>query len=402
MNRWNKIIILVFLFAGVVSCKKDNSINIEDGKPIQFAVPKMDVEARSITKDAFSPGDEFGVIGYCVPYTVGTSNFNYNAGNNPWLLKKGNCSPDVFFKQKVVVGENGCTYDYSNTGGNNPKYWYRNGYDTKNSPNASITDVTDYKYSFFAYYPYDGSFDIEAPTSETTKGAPIITFTMPQNGTDLSTLLDYKNTPDAMMAVLYDQLQSQGLTFNFSHVLTGLGFEVNNFSDYKLIVHSVTLSGSFYKKVKIDFTNDYMQYSFPEDRYTGTYTIFDGSNMPEGGLVLEAPTDGQTVTSSPSPIGPITDGSQRNEFLLLISGNQTSFGENITVNIDYTFGDSPRKTVSKSRPGTFTPQPGVKYTAQLNFVGDAFILQFVENNSGDWEDGVGADGDINNDDIIFE
>ena len=55
-----------------------------------------------------------------------------------------------------------------------------------------------------------------------------------------------------------------------------------------------------------------------------------------------------------------------------------------------------------TRPGTFTPKPGVKYTAQLNFVGEAFVLQFVVANSDIWEDGELDDNDDSNDDIIFQ
>lgn len=48
-------------------------------------------------------------------------------------------------------------------------------------------------------------------------------------------------------------------------------------------------------------------------------------------------------------------------------------------------------------PMTFHPVPGTKYTAQLNFVGNAFVLQFVVDNNEMWEDGKSDDSDI-----IFE
>ena len=63
---------------------------------------------------------------------------------------------------------------------------------------------------------------------------------------------------------------------------------------------------------------------------------------------------------------------------------------------------SGRKQQSIPRPGTFTPRPGVKYTAQLNFVGDTFVLQFVVDNSEQWEDGEADDGREDNDDVVFE
>lgn len=86
---------------------------------------------------------------------------------------------------------------------------------------------------------------------------------------------------------------------------------------------------------------------------------------------------------------------------MLISGTGTSFGDNVKVIIDYTFKDK-RTAKELTRPGTFTPQPGKRYIAQLNFVGDAFVINFVVDNNGEWENGAGEDGDTGNDDIVFE
>ena len=44
----------------------------------------------------------------------------------------------------------------------------------------------------------------------------------------------------------------------------------------------------------------------------------------------------------------------------------------------------------------------MKYTAQLNFVGETFVLQFVVDNGEQWEDGGADDGREDNDDIVFE
>ena len=87
---------------------------------------------------------------------------------------------------------------------------------------------------------------------------------------------------------------------------------------------------------------------------------------------------------------------------MLISGTGTSFGDNIKVYLDYTFNGIRVPDKELSRPGTFTPQPGKKYTAQLNFVGDAFVINFVVDNSGEWGNGAAADDDTENDDIVFE
>lgn len=395
---------LAGVLLGCASCEKNNSINEEgqEGCYIQFTTPTLAVETRSHAKDYFEDGDAFGVLGYCVPYTVGTSTPNYGSGGASWSNKKKQCPPDVFYKQKVLINANGCIYDYTGGNGNNPKYWYRDGYDTKGGSNPDITNTSGYNYSFIAYYPYEGAFTIEEPVNESTAGAPVLTFIMPQEGNSLDTPLDHNKTPDAMLSVLYNRLQSDGnLNFNFSHVLTGLGFEVNNFSNYDLRVHSIFLKGAFYKTVKVDLRGDKVVYSFPNDRYVGTYTIFNAETM-GGDLVLSAPAEGETVTSSPSPVGPIRDELEgRNEHLLLISGTGYSFGEDVEVYIKYTFnGES--KEQHYSRPSTFTPRPGVKYTAQLNFVGDAFVLQFVTDNDEQWGNGMADDGNEENDDIIFE
>ena len=87
--------------------------------------------------------------------------------------------------------------------------------------------------------------------------------------------------------------------------------------------------------------------------------------------------------------------------MLLISGEETSFGDDVKVNIYYTF-NGIEGSQELSRNTTFRPQPGVKYTAQLNFVGNAFVLQFAVDNGEIWEDGEAADGNEDNDDVIFE
>lgn len=392
----------VILFVAVLGgCTKAGQEHIyNSGERIMFQAPIMSVETKSTLKDYLASGDAFGVIGYCIPYSVGTSSLNPSGATSTWNLKRNLCPPNVFYGQKVMVTDNGCKYDFENpTGaGNNPKYWYRwdaaagQGYGLDDSRDDNATDEADnYRYSFFAYYPYDG-FTITAPENERTAGAPKLSFIMPQTGNNEDTGLDHKQTPDAMVSVLYNARSGSNLQFSMSHVLTGLGFEVNNFSEYDLEIHKITLGGSFYKQVDIDFTGEVVSYTFPDSRYTGTYTIHD--ETVSGALSLPAP-QGEAVTSSESPIG--------GEHILLISGKENAyFGENIHVSIDYTFNGNHTVKDDITRPGTFTPKPGVKYTAQLNFVGEAFVLQFVVANSDIWEDGELDDNDDSNDDIIFQ
>lgn len=366
---------------------------------IRFSAPAVTVETRSTTQDALGTGDRFGVLGYCVPYMMGTTTPQYSAGASEWGVKYNLCPPNVFYNEPVTVADSYCSY-------NNPKQWYRDGYGLDGQPNEEVSNADNYRYTFFAYYPYRDAgsevFRIESPANNATAGAPDIVFSMPQTGGDTSTPLDHAATPDAMFGVLYNRQKSQGsLQFSFSHMLTALGFEVNNFSDYDLQVHSVTLSGSFFKEIKLDFSGTgTLAYSFPETYYSGTYTLYNDGQS----LSLSPPAEGEDrTTSGLLPRNAAGEG----EYILLISGKEPYFGNNVQVTIDYTFNEK-KNTQHFSRPDTFVPQPGTKYTAQLNFVGNAFVLQFVVDNNEQWEDG-GADNDPDADndedgdgDVIFE
>ena len=379
--------------AGMAACQQEEAMPQYDaGERIQFGMPQLSVESgsRSTLKEALNTGNEFGVIGYCLAYTVGSSNINYNSGSDRWSGKRNLCPPSVFYGQKVKVGEAGCTYDYSSnvSGVNNPKYWYQDGYDLEHKADQNISGAEEFQYSFYGYYPY-AYFKIEAPGNASTAGAPVLTFTMPQTGGSLDAALEHKDTPDAMLGVLYDQQKAGGnLRFDFHHLLTGLRFVVNNYSGQDLTIYSIKLRGNFFKQVRVDFTAATVAYDFPGARYSGTYTLYDGGTE---GFTLEGTEAGGAGTS-------LSD----TEYLMLISGEGDYFGENVEVVLDYKFGDAVRTTYSTGRPGTFTPRPGVKYTAQLNFVGDAFVLQFVVDSDEMWEDGEAADNDETNDDILFE
>ena len=379
---------------GLAACRSEEAVPTYDaGERILFGAPAMTVETvgRSTLKDALAAGDEFGVVGYCLAYTVGTTTVDYNSGSSNWSVKRNLCPPSVFYEQKVIVGTNGCTYDRTGGSGNDPKYWYKDGFGLNNESNPSITGAENYRYSFYAYYPY-GSYEIEAPANASAAGAPVLTFTMPQVGGALESPLDHADTPDAMLGVLYNQQRDGGsLRFNFSHMLTGLRFVVNNYSEQDLTVYSIKLRGHFFKKVRVDFTGDVVDFTFPGDRYVGTYTLYDGGDE---GFLLEGTGNEDVGTSSEDVL--------EEEYLMLISGEGNYFGEDVEVVLDYEFGGVRNPNYTASRPGTFTPRPGVRYTAQLNFVGDAFVLQFVVASDEQWEDGEAADGDEGNDDVLFE
>ena len=381
------------------ACTKTVTVRIpdNDGQRIMFSTPQMTVGTKSAMKESLKSGDVFGVIGYCIPYSVGTTNLNAAGAVSSWSTKRNLCPPNVFFGDKVTVTGSGCIYDMDGKEGvNNPKYWYRwnagQGYGLDGNQDNIVTENADeYRYSFFAYYPYD-SFTIDSPSDASAAGAPVLSFEMPQTGSSEEAALDHRSTPDAMLSVIYNARSGSNLQFSMSHVLTALGFEVNNFSDRDLTVHSIKLHGKFYKKIEIDFTGETVEYTFPADRYSGTYTVYDGGDE---GMLLAAPSEDEAGTSSESPIG--------GEHILLISGEDGAyFGEDVCLFIDYTFGGERKTRDDITRPGSFTPVPGVKYTAQLNFVGNAFVLQFVVDNGDVWEDGELDDNDDSNDDVVFQ
>ena len=387
-----------------ISCSKIG-LQDETDEYISFGKPliSVDVETRSIAKDALEAGEVFGALGYCVPNQLGTQNPDYSGGQSVWSTKYRVCPPSVFYKERITVSDDGgyCSYP-------NPKQWYREGRDLTGNSNSSIPAEADlFRYTFFAYYPYDNEFSIDSPNSATSIGAPKITFTMPQEDNSL----DHSKTPDAMFGVLYNRQKSQGsLTFSFSHLLTALGFEVNNFSNQELEIHSIKLSGSFFKKIVLDFSKDGTlsrndNDMFPDEYYTGEYVLYDEYQNGGQPLVLSPPSE--NVDKTTSGLLP-KNGNGEGEHILLISGKEPYFGDGVNISVDYTFGGvRSEPPFSSSRPETFIPQPGVKYTAQLNFVGDAFVLQFVVDNSESWQNGGSDDPNPDddseyNDKVVFE
>ena len=344
---------------------------------IRFAAPAVIVEksTRSTFYDTFPTGGTFGVIGYCVPYRRGSdTEMDWASGSALWGNKRGNAFPDVFYKQAVTYDGAACTYNYNNG--------LRKWYNTTDNPEATAPD--DYRYTFFAYYPQD-HFTVESPTSASLRGVPKLTFTMPFNANgNVNDELDDTQTPDAMIAVVYNHLRTTGnVGFNFSHIMTGLGFAVNNYNygDEKketVTVKRVTLSGHFTRSITIDFsknTNEEGFYTY-SGTYPGTYEIYNN----ETGLAV-APN------SSVSPIG--------DKHLLLLSNatDGTYFGKDVEVSVEYTYKGAD-KTATAERPTQFQPRAGVRYTAQLNFVGETFALNFIAADNEFWEDGGDSDVSI--------
>ena len=345
---------------------------------IRFAAPSITVEklTRSTFHNAFPTGGTFGVLGYCVPYQRGSdTEMDWASGSAYWGNKSGNAFPDVFFNKAVTYDGSACTYNFENSGG--PRKWYNT------TDDAAATSPDSYRYTFFAYYPMD-AFTVESPASATTRGVPKLTFTMPFTETgDVATELDDTQTSDAMVSVVYNHLRTTGnVGFNFSHIMTGLGFAVNNYNyggdDETVTVKKVTLSGNFTRSITIDFsknTNEDGFYTY-SGTYPGTYAIYNN----EEGLAV-APN------SSVPLIG------DRHLLLLSNATDGTYFGKDVKVQVEYIYGRQ-EKIATAERPSQFQPRAGVRYTAQLNFVGETFALNFIAADNEFWEDGGDSDVSI--------
>lgn len=65
----------------------------------------------------------------------------------------------------------------------------------------------------------------------------------------------------------------------------------------------------------------------------------------------------------------------------------------IEIYLDYTFmGEGHSRCIGSV--ANFFPQAGTIYTVELNFIGDAFVLNFVVDNNQVWEDGGDSDLDF--------
>lgn len=406
---YKKIVLLTFVATlAAVSCRKAEVMTIPGEEYITFSSPgiSMDVETRAGANDfldGIPDGTSFGVLGYCLAYNPGTTEYNLNSGTSQWSLKRNLCPASIFYKQEIKVDAGVCSYSPL-------RRWYTDGTDNEGLAGQTLSDTDDFRYTFYAYYPYeDSGFNI-TPADAVTAGAPVITYSMPFSGTEPETVRDNSAVPDAMLGVQQNiQRASRKVQFNFSHIMTGLGFQINNFSQVgetvtspedegvDLVIYSIKLKGTFHKSVKVDMTEAAASVTY-QDTYSGTFTIFESDE----GRTIPWQQDGSmgSITMEPET------------FLRLLPGNEDSgfFGPasadpeknpNPVLVVDYKLGENDSTTEEIRRPGNFAPRSGVRYTAQINWVNNAFVLIMQADNGEIWEDGEAADGDTGNDDIIF-
>lgn len=377
-----KYILPILAFGALATaCSDEPSVSpqTDDATYINFGVPTATVETRasevlpegvtsgSTLLNGITAGSKFGVMGYCRAYQPGTQTVDLGSATSPWSVKRQNAFPEIFYKQEVTYDGSLCRYEYTATPGM-PRKWLE-------AVDGGGEDPSLFQYTFFSYYPSD-QFEVLKPTSATEASSPVFKYSMPFDGTDTTTVWAQSDVKDVMLDAVYNVKKGSKVQFDFTHMLTALSFTVNNYSDdMPLTVYKIELSGEFWKPITVDLTQASVNYTF-DDSYKGRFVIYDNATG------MEIPANDPNFTPAFA-----------DQYMLLISGQSTGLGYlgNLKVSITYKFGDGQQKTAWFTRPATFTPRPGTMYQAQLNFVGNAFVLQFVNANSDLWEDGSDTD-----------
>lgn len=394
-----------------VACSKEaGTAPVWSDDYIRFGVPRVTVETKAETDggfiDGYLPGGaSFGVLGYCLAYNPGTTTYNPNSGKSLWGVKSSLCPPSVFYNEQVTMDATGAYATYEP-----PKKWYTDGDANEGLGDIELVDTDEFQYTFYAYYPYDenlndGSGFSITPTSATVAGSPKITYTMPYSGNEGEVENFETKVPDAMMAVTYNvQRDRRMVDFNFFHITTALGFQVNNYSQVgetgeneedkgvDLTIYSIKLTGTFFRSVTADMSESAVNITYNEDdTYQATFVLFES----EAGKVIPWLQDGNNGAISMAP----------EKYVRLLAGNSEKgvFGpKDVSVVVGYKLGENKPTQKTELRPGSFVPSPGTRYTAQLNWVNDAFVLIMQPDNGDLWEDGEADDSKEDNDDIIFE
>lgn len=385
-------ILLIPIMAGVIAatgCSDDNTTQptVNDPSVIAFNAPAVSVEAitqkgavksasRSTLLHAFPQGESFNVLGYCIPRKVGiTAEADRSQASERWANKADFSVADVFYNTPVSVS--GATATYSGT----LKQWYTT---TDNN------DAANFRYSFMAYYP-TGCFTV-SPADANTVGAPVFTFTVPTEAYSDHTLM-----PDAMIAANFNHRQADGkVDLTFRHLLTAFRFRINNYDTEQLKIESVALSGQFYRSSTFSFATEAVSQTTPQLQ----------SNSYQGNFQIISATDNFQVAGGGSKmLGTAADGTDGTSLLLLTNpaatpeavdtGTDYFIGNNKILAITYSIGADTPVTVNVPFQLTYKTAPAHRYTVNLNFVGDKFVLTFLADNNENWEDGSDNDITIN-------
>ncbi|CVI65776.1 MULTISPECIES: fimbrillin family protein [unclassified Alistipes] len=360
-----KTIFLLSLTVATLSCEKSEytAPAVLSGESIRFGIPDvssgggLSSRAAGGPLDEFPEGGSFGVLGYCLAQKGDNTGLDPNTGTDSWEAKAPRSTPHLFYKTEVEYNGSACYY----TG--MQQRWY---------------EPRDYLYSFFAYYPYEGGYFAVTPETAEGMGAPTLTFSMPFEGGEVETPRTMEEIPDAMVAAAMDATRGDGhVNLRFYHMLVGLNFKANNYNEtHGVVIHGLRLAGTFHRSVKIDIDKGQ---SYPEETFRGTFAFLDGSDETDDVKVL--------AHQSADRLG--------DKVLMLVSNPTANpYLGDIEIYLDYTFMGEVHTNRYIGSVADFFPQAGTIYTVELNFIGDAFVLNFVVDNNQVWEDGGDSDLDF--------
>lgn len=383
---------LLLLPALALAACSDGDRIVDDAEPIEFAVPAVTVGqpldgSRAQMLEALPEGEVFGVTAYCVPanpLTTGEgeteiSSFELNFAGGPaaWEDKRESAIADVMYMQPLKFDGSKCIYRDAADTYYEPARWY-------STTTAGGMATTDFRYTFIAYHPFEGGY-FSFP-GKNYIGAPKVKFTMPFESSDIATELDPTTVRDAMVARTANVMRANGaVRLNFTHILSGLRFQINNYNTSDdVTIHSIALSGSFYREATIDYSTDPATLTVdPDVTYAGTFNMLHSGEM--------------TVPANSAMIAGLSDTQPQGTVALLLpelneenSANGLGIGKKLTI--EYSFQGETRATATIEG---FTlgrrPAQGSLYTVNLSFIGQQLTVTF-DSDTEHWEVDPNYDG----------
>lgn len=391
MNKKIYLFPAAALLAAIASsCSEDRPDNPgvpDSAEYISFSSPAVsfDGEGRTRAASAAYFGDggigEFTVWGYCVPYLISSETLNYEGAAGDWNTKSALCAPTLFGTgyTGTTVKVSGARAEYTPL-----KEWIVN--------NGDLAASYNYTYSFIAAANgkgADGAGGFTMLAGTQNNHTPRLRFTMPFEDGNLDMPRDRGNISDALVASTFDRTRRMGkIDLDFSHILTGIRFRVNNKTGRELVVTSLTLSGQFYREAEFSFATDRMATAtvpLSESSYSGTFTVFSGT---------------QTVPDNGSSLLGKTEENPEGDMLLLLpnpapGASEHPLGANKRITVKYTVGGEVRQPFNIDILRlNYNPRPNTRHTANLTFVDDNIVLVFQADNQTNWENGSDNNIDI--------
>lgn len=397
---------LALVVTAAAGCStSDDEPAMTDANAIEFARPEItmgetEVVSRGQMLKTMPENELFGVIGYCIPFTLRGSDatvagdLDYFGGESDWSVKKANIRPGLrinndqaeLLMQPIMYDGKKCVYSDGGSGYVHPAHWYE-----KSDVGSANPDALSY--TFIAYHPYTtdrGAFELMGAGAEdkkyNIKGVPRLKYTTPyqkDGGThDMNVYRDPDKAKDAMVAVTYNSVRAAGaVPLAFDHIQSAIRIQLNNLSaDKDVTVSEMRIMGSFYHSAVWDFSGADPKLTVDRNEVFSGYFPFVKTESP---LTVKANT--ATVP------GVDADHDMGTTILLLPDLDNPNDGQYLgydkKIRLTYAFaGDAP-KTVEFGFTLGRKPEMGRLYTLNLNFIGNQILLMFTADATEYWEPG---------------